>query len=123
MSKQDEEYVYFELNNWWPGSCYPNVDPFKTWCGNDLCLSFEDEDWVKENQLCVVSDLVDMSINWCITAKKSWVEKYCPELLTKYTNFVRTRDEDGHVYGQWGHIFKEYSDENIGIEYLEYSTE
>ena len=45
MSKQDEEYVYFELNNWWPGSCYPNVDPFKTWCGNDLCLSFEDEDF------------------------------------------------------------------------------
>lgn len=138
----DSDIVYFELNNWMPGRNYPNEEPFITWCGDDLNLYFDDEDWVKENKLCVVTELIDMSINWCITAPKEWVEKNCPKLLSDestsvtfitkgekgtiekvtiypYSDFLRFPDEDGDVYGDWGTKFKEYSEENIGITWRE----
>ena len=35
-----EEVVYFEFNNWTPGEHYPFEEPFITWMGNDLDLSF-----------------------------------------------------------------------------------
>lgn len=132
------EVVYFELNNWFSGRDYPNAEPFITWCGDDLNLYFDNEDWVKENKLCVISEFIDMSVNWCITAPKEWVEKNCPKLLSDestsvtfiidgkegkvenietypYSQFLRFPDEDGDVYGQWDTLFKEYNEENIGI--------
>ena len=68
------EVVYFELNNWFRGEHYPNDEPFITWIGNDLNITFNNEDWLKENKLCVVRTMVDMSTNFCITATKEWVE-------------------------------------------------
>jgi hypothetical protein len=53
-----EDVVYFELNNWFAGQDYPDCEPFLTWMGNDLQLRFRDEDWVKENKLCVVDGYV-----------------------------------------------------------------
>ncbi len=134
------EIVYFELNNWFSGRDYPNEEPFTTWCGNDLDLYFSNEDFVKENKLCVVETLVDMSVNWCITAPRAWVEKNCPKLLSNgftsttfitqgpggekeaeeifpYCQYLKFPDEDGDVYGQFGTKFKEYSEENIGVTY------
>lgn len=110
-----EEVVYFELNNWIPGEHYPNVEPFITWIGDDLNIHFNNEDWVTENKLCVVRNIIDMSVNFCITATKNWVEKNCPELLTKYREFLRFPEEDG-VYGDFGDEFLEYSEDNIGIK-------
>lgn len=109
------DIVYFELNNWFSGRDYPNAEPFLSWLKNDLNLAFENEEWVKENQLCVLADVIDMSINFCISAKKEWVEKNCPELLTKYTDFLRYQDEDHVVYGRFGHVFLTYKEENIGV--------
>ena len=137
------EIVYFELNNWFPGRDYPNAEPFNTWCSDDLNLYFSNENFVKENKLCVVKTLVDMSVNWCITAPKDWVEKNCPKLLSNestsntfitsgpngkttserifpYSQFLRFPDEDGYVYGQFGTKFKEYNEENIGITFDEW---
>ena len=142
----DEEVVYFELNDWFAGEDYPCAEPFLTWCGNDRNLYFCNENFVKENKLCVVQQVIDMSINWCITAPKSFVLKYCPKLLsdeTTSTKFVRTcngvsteyektfpyshylrfpdedadADECGIVYGRFGTKFLEYKPENIGIKY------
>ena len=112
-----DEIIYFELNNWAPGYNYPDAQPFLDWLCNDLYIQFEDEEWVKENKLCVVADLVDMSVNFCITSKKKWVVDNCPELLTKYTMFLREPDEYGDVYGQFGHEFLKYSEENIGVHW------
>lgn len=136
------DVVYFELNNWFSGRHYPNAEPFKTWCGNDEKLYFTDKDWVKENKLCVVMEFIDMSVNWCITAPKEWVEKNCPKLLSDestsvtmitcykgqenknietypYSRYLRFPNEDGEVYGNFGTLFKEYCEENIGITYVE----
>ena len=94
----NEEIIYFELNNWMPNKDYPN----------------------KENKLVVVRTIVDMSANWCITATKEWVLKNCPELLTKYTKFLRCPDADEELpYGRFGSPFYEYTNENIGWHFID----
>ena len=136
------EYVYFELNNWFAGRNYPNEEPFKSWCGNDLNLYFLNEDWVKENKLVVVADSIDMSIDWCITAPKEWVENNCPKLLSdestyvmingsngpfqeeyKYSSFLRYPNKYGDICGIFGTPFLEYSEENIGIHFYDEENE
>lgn len=110
------DVVYFELNNWFPGKHYPAEEPFTTWIGNDLNIYFNNEDWVKENKLCVVRSIIDMSTNFCVTATKEWVEKNCPRLLTEHEKFLRYPNEAGYVCGRFGDEFLEYSEENFGIE-------
>lgn len=111
------EIVYFELNNWFRGRDYPDAQPFITWISDDLNIYFNNEDWVKENKLCIVCTMVDMSLNFCITTTKEWVDKNCPDLFTNYTQFLRKKDKDGCIYGQFGDEFLEYKKENIGIFY------
>lgn len=137
-----EDVVYFELNNWFSGRDYPNAEPFLTWCKNDLNLYFSNDEFVKQNRLCVVMQNIDMSVNWCITAPKSFVLENCPKLLSgettksslvtrssagtvrtdedvPYSRFLRFPDEYGEVYGRFGTEFLPYADENIGITFLD----
>ena len=111
----EQEIIYFELNNWIRGKHYPDAEPFNTWFKKDSEIVFNDEDWVKENKLCVVRSLIDMSFNFCITATKEWVLENCSELLTGYREFLRWPDEDGKVYGDFDDEFLEYKEENIGL--------
>lgn len=117
------DIVYFELNNWFAGEHYPDAEPFLSWLRNDLKIKFFDEAWIKENKLCVAFSHIDMSANFCITAKKEWVEQNCPELLTKYREFLRFPEvyEDGDiddtVYGQFDTPFLDYTEENIGFHH------
>ena len=114
------EIVYFELNNWFAGRDYSNTEPFLGWMKNDLKQKFRDEKWIEENKLVVVESFVDMSMNFCITTTKEWVEKNCPELLSTYKEFTRKADEDGEPpYGRFGCPFLEYDEENIGYHYAE----
>lgn len=116
----EKEIIYFELNNWFPGEHYPDEEPFTTWMGNDLCLAFNNEDWVIENELCVVTSTIDMSTNFCITATKDWVLENCPRLLTEHTKFLREKEEDeDYVYGQFDDQFLEYDEANFGIHYVD----
>lgn len=109
----NKEIVYFELNNWTPGRHYPYEEPFISWMKN--CRTIDNEDWIKANKLCVVKTLIDMSCNYCITATKEWVENNCPSLLTKHRQFLRFPNECDDVHGNFGTLFKEYDDENIGL--------
>ena len=80
---QREEIIYFELNNWMSGTDFPAEEPFIGWIcrGNGLLPPiFQDREWVKENKLAVVAMAVDMSLNYCIAAPKSWILKNCPNL-------------------------------------------
>ena len=114
------DIVYFELNNWFSGRDYPNAEPFLSWMRDDLNQKFRDEEWIKENKLVVVESLVDMSMNFCITATKEWVEENCHELLSTYKNFVRKPEDDEDVpYGRFGSPFLEYKEENIGYHCAE----
>ena len=116
------EIVYFELNNWFPGRDYPDAEPFNSWINTPTYTdTFEDNDWCIENKLCVVQTIIDMSLNYCVTATKEWVEANCPELLTKYTQFLRypNPEYDNEVYGRFGCTFKEWAEENFGCECVE----
>lgn len=86
-----EDLVCFEVNNWTPGEDYPLCEPFISWMGDDLNLRFGDEEWDKENKLCVKGSAVDMSVSFQVTATKEWVEQNCPCLLQpEYAGFVYT---------------------------------
>ena len=114
------DIVYFELNNWFTGRDYPDAEPFLSWMRDDLNQKFRDEEWIKENKLVVVESLVDMSMNFCITATKEWVENNCIELLSTYKEFVRKPEDDEDVpYGRFGCPFLEYKEENIGYHYAD----
>lgn len=138
-----EDIIYFELNNWFGGSDFPPYEPYETWIKHN---KFCDDEWCKENKLVVKCGIIDMSTNWCIAALKSWVEANCSSLLSDevfgyiiyqhgwdeetgkaidkeihYTNsfsqFLRYKDENGEVYGQFGWLFPEYKEENFGVEW------
>lgn len=111
----ENEIIYFEMNNWIRGASYPADEPFSTWMDNLKKIVFNNETWVKENKLCVVRSIIDMSLNFCITSTKEWVEENCPKLLTEYQQFLRTEEDDGITYGYFGDEFLTYSEENIGI--------
>jgi len=113
-----EKIVYFELNNWAAGNDYPNAEPFLSWMEDDCKIPFANDGWAKENRICVAATIIDMSQNFCITAPRDWVEKNCPELLTKYTEFIRCPDEDGSVYGNWDTLFLKYEENNFGVTWV-----
>lgn len=110
-----EDIIYFELNNWACGKDYPDEEPFLTWMDDDSDVVFNEDNWFKENRLCVVRSVVDMSLNYCVTASKAWVQENCPSLLTKFQRFLRTPDENGEVFGMWRHKFLPYRAENFGV--------
>ena len=117
------EIVYFELNNWFCGEHYPCEEPFVSWMSDDIdsediTIEFANENWVKENKLCVVANLLDMSLNFNITATREWVDANCPRLMTEFTQFLRYPDKNGEVYGRC-ESFLEYYDENIGVTWGE----
>ena len=61
-----------------------------------------------------------MSLNYCITATEEWVQTNCPELLSKFIQFIRsTEDPDDLPKGRFGCPFLEYNEYNIGYHYAE----
>ena len=82
-----KDIVCFEFNDWDPGEGYPDMPPFSSWmemsCSPLKLPIFHDDDWVKENKLCIIETAVDMSISYLVTAPRKWVEDNCPYLLTE----------------------------------------
>lgn len=122
---EKDKVIYFELNNWMSGDDYPDAEPFISWmddtydkdAGSSWIRDPEDfANWCRDNELCVVYSLIDMSCNYCVSAKERWIKENCPELLTKYTEFIREL-KDGQVtpYGRFGGHFKLYDKNNFGL--------
>ena len=127
------DVIYFSVNNWGSGNYYPPTENFEKWMGDDLNQMFTNDAWCKENKLCIYYGIIDMSINYTVSASREWVEKHCPELLTddeyilediehkkKYSDFVYTPEEgedlpDNDYIGNMP--FREYNEENFGCEY------
>lgn len=142
-----EEIIYFELDNWFCGRDYPNAEPFISWMCKDYGFCFGNDEWCKENKLCVEAGMIDMSTCFCVTAPKSWIEKNCPKLLTdeecgdttivshwneetqkmeskeryepcQYSKFICKPNEYGDAYGHIsGWAFREYKEENFGVHW------
>lgn len=135
------DVIYLEFNNWFGGRDYPEIPNIIDWVGRCDHLGYKsplfDDEWCKEQKICVAAGNIDMSCNFCITAPREWVEKNCPECLTDDTytvNFhVRGKDGEkiqtetysfkqfrhepnkyGDTYGRFGWPFLEYKEENFG---------
>lgn len=108
------DVVYFSVNNWFCGRDYPDTPNFRKWLGNDLEQSFRNDEWCKENKLCVYYGLIDMSHNYTISAPRDWVEKNCPELLTDkeytYETIGTYYDKNGEAITKRTQYTKKYSD-------------
>ena len=138
-----EEVIYFSINNWFSGRDYPPTDNFKKWMRNDLNQTFQNDEWAKENKLCIYYGNIDMSFNYTISAPKEWVEKNCPELLTddEYTYYtiisypkkkllggyewVEVKEEHKKKYSDFVDRPDEYGnlEDRFGWPYLEYKPE
>lgn len=105
------EIIYFEVNDWSPGRDCPDCEPFDTWLDVDN-LNFRNEQWLIENKIIVVETIIDMSLNYCVTAPKEWIEKNCPCILN--SKFIREPNENNEVFGRFGCPFKSYTEENLG---------
>ena len=137
-----EEIIYLEFNNWFGGRDYPEIPNIEDWVGGCDRPGYKsplfDDEWCKEQKICVAVGTIDMSCNFCITAPRSWVEQNCPKCLTNDTytvdfhwsrgkeegikteeysfNRFRRTPEDGDTiaYGRFGWPFLEYKEENFG---------
>ena len=116
MGKQD--VIYFSVNNWFSGENYPPTKNFEKWLSDDFNQSFKNDEWCKENKLCVYYGTVDMSTNYTVSAPREWVEKNCPELLTddEYTYIICQSKAKKKLFGGYKVIWenieykKKYSD-------------
>ena len=147
FNRMDSGIIYFSVNNWMYGEDYPPTENFRKWLGNDLDQTFQNEEWVKENKLCVRCGFVDMSQNYLVSAPREWVEKNCSELLTnfeytyttiindkevehkgRYSKFVYSPDygpdcDEFECEDRFGWPFLEYKEENIGVHWYEEEPE
>lgn len=137
-----EEVIYFSVNNWFSGRDYPPTDNFKKWLGDDLNQTFRNDEWAKENKLCIYYGCIDMSFNYTIAAPRSWIEKNCPELLgdDEYTYYTIVYKPKKKFLGGYKYVNvkeehkKKYSDfvdkpdkngdveDRFGWPYLEYKS-
>lgn len=125
----ENEIIFFEVNNWFAGRDYPDCKPFITWLGDDLNISFNNDNWCIENNLCVVAELIDMSQNFKVTATKKWVEENCPCLLTdEYSKFVceidlsEYEEDDNEYYENFRYgngPFLKYHEDNFGVHFYD----
>lgn len=126
----EEEVICFELNDWMPKQDYSDETRYELMCcyiPNATRTSFAlplllRPEFVEKHKLVVVSAMIDMSTNFCVTAKRSWVEKEIPDLLTTYKEFVRCvgTNIDFKILnseGEQNAPFLPYSEENIGIHF------
>jgi len=108
-NSNNDDIVYFYICDWYD---YTGADPLEQWVIDN---KFGNEDWVKENKLCVILVPYVMEIYYFVTAKREWVKKNCPCILDKKYHMTRTPDENGKVLDPTCDEYLTYSEENIGI--------
>ena len=112
----NEDIVYFSVNNW-GSDLYPQGKTFHEWMKDDLNLQLSNEQWAIDNELCIVCEFIDMSDNFCVAAKRSWVEQHCPEVLgTKFE--YKGKNGERPEEGMFGTPFPEYCKENFGVHFF-----
>lgn len=136
------DVIYFSVRNNILGEDYPITLNFINWLAYNNQYFLNDE-WTRENKLCVYAGSIGTSLNYNISAPKSWVEKNCPELFTddeysyygevyiknigktitrvfrkKFSDFLDHPNVHGDVIDhKIGWAYPEYNEENFGTRW------
>ena len=105
-----EEIYFIELNHWSAGDGYPAEEPFFTWMSDsNLDTYFRNEEFVMNNKICVRWFIIDMSIDFLITAPKSFIDKFCPELWkSENKKFIQSAKKLTELPYSW--LYGEYEE-------------
>ena len=100
-----EKILYFQCNDWHPTP--EEASKFIDHIDGDVFASEDNKydiaaakEWIKNNELCVNIDVYDMSCQYWVTCKESWLEMFFPESLP-YANELPIDDSifgDGKFY-------------------------
>ena len=114
-----DKILYFQCNDWRPTP--EEASKFIDHINGDLFATEDNEygigaaeQWMKNNELCVNCDVYDMSCQYWVSCKESWLEMFFPELLP-YTNEVPIDDS-------WigdAKFFLKYEEKNFGWHYID----
>ena len=115
----NEEAVYFSVNDWDPGEDYPDTKNFRKWLSEDPGKYFGNKDWIKENKLCIVWEIIDMSCNYTVSAPLGWVKENCPEILGSKFQYFPDEGKEYPEHDIWFIPFLKYAEENIGAYYYD----
>ena len=115
----NNDVVYFSVNDWSIEKDYPNSENFQKWLVDEPDKYFQNKDWVKNNKLCMVWEVIDMSCNYTISAPLEWVKENCPEILGSGFQYFPGEGKTYPEYDLWSTPFLEYSEENIGAHYFD----
>lgn len=113
------DIVFFKCNNWFCGRDYPDSKTFREWMRNDLNLTLRDDSFAKKNRLCIHYGILDMANGFTVSAPREWVEKNCPEIIGSQFEVVPKEGETVPSEDYYGIPFREYKEENFGVEYYE----
>ena len=110
-----DKILYFQCNDWHPTP--EEASKFIDHISGDLFANEDDKygidaakEWIKSNELCVNLDVYDMSCQYWVTCKESWLEMFFPELLM-YANEVPIDDS---IFGD-GKFYLKYEERNFGM--------
>lgn len=120
MKVNNEEIVYFSINDW-SVDYHPNDKQFMEWAGyNDFMLfrNLRNDEWCKQEKICVIANVLEYSLCFNIAAPKQYVMEHCPSIIG--SKFV-DEPKDGEDYpseSAWGLQYNEYCEENFGFEMI-----
>lgn len=110
--------VYLQCNDWCPSPAeaekfiYDYLEGYHDSIDNPnavLKTQEETETWIKENDLCINTEIYDMSIQYWVTTTKEWLEDNFPELLP----YASEEPKDYMFEGDKKYFLK-YEEENVG---------
>lgn len=126
MQNKQCPIVYFQCNDWDPcpeeaerfiynyleGYLYPEEE-------TTVCKTLEEVDkWERENELCIHFTTYDMSVNYWVSCKKSWLEQNFPELLPD-----ASEEPEDFMWKGDKKFFPKYCLDNFGEYFIKDTTD
>ena len=112
---EQQEIIYFEINNWFCGRDYPPIEPFKTWVHTNR---FSNDAWCKENKLVVMTGPIDIIMHTNKeTGKREDIEEKHTKKFSDFLCFPDEGDEPGEIHGHIADDWwcPEYCEANFGV--------
>lgn len=118
------DIVRFSVNNWeptCPETCnnVPVLDNVFINLPDSDQFAFTDDDFCKQQKICVYNEMCDMSVTSNVVAPREWVEKYWPEIINSEFDYTNKDDIPIFWYDD-DNVWPDYHEDNFGCSWPEY---